>query len=269
MTSKIFRDLVWKHWKQEGRHALPWRQTTDPYQILVSEVMLQQTQVERVIPLYQSFLLSFPTVEALAKAPLSNVLIHWQGLGYNRRAQRLHEAAKTVVLQYAGVFPDTAEELEQLPGIGPYTAHAVAAFAYNKDGILIETNIRTAVTYHFFPSEQLVSDTQVQEILEKVYPQGQAREWYAALMDYGTHLKRSGIRLNAKVKGHTKQTTFKGSAREVRGAVIRALSKGAQTKTQLNKLFALERRKQLEQQLQVLEREKLILRKGTHFTLSS
>lgn len=269
MTPKIFRNLVWKHWKKEGRHTLPWRQTTDPYQILVSEVMLQQTQVERVIPLYQSFLLSFPTVQSLAKAPLSKVLIRWQGLGYNRRAQRLHEAAKAIVLQHQGVFPDTAEALEQLPGIGPYTASAVAAFAYNKDGIFIETNIRTAVTHHFFPTEQVVSDSKVKEILEKVYLQGQAREWYAALMDYGAHLKRSGVRLNAKAQGYSKQTTFKGSAREVRGAIIRALSKEPQTKTQLNKIFSPERRKQLEQQLQVLECEKLIVRKRTRFSLSS
>ena len=269
MTPKTFKNLVWAYWKKEGRHTLPWRETTDPYQILVSEVMLQQTQVERVIPLYRAFLLSFPTVEALAKAPLSNVLIRWQGLGYNRRAQRLHEAAKAVVLQHQGVFPDTAEALERLPGIGPYTAHAVAAFAYNKDGIFIETNIRTAVTHHFFPNELLVSDAQIREILEKVYPQGQAREWYAALMDYGAYLKRSGVRLNAKAQGYAKQATFKGSAREVRGAIIRALSKGPLTKTQLNKIFPLGRRKQLEQQLQILEQEKLIVRKGTRFTLGS
>ena len=269
MTPKICRDLVWKYWESEGRHALPWRQTTDPYQILVSEAMLQQTQVERVIPLYHAFLDSFPTVQALSKAPLSKVLIKWQGLGYNRRAQRLHEAAKVVTAEHQGVFPETAEALQKLPGVGPYTASAVAAFAYNKDTILIETNIRTAVTHHFFSKEQAVSDFEVREVLEKIYPEGRAREWYAALMDYGAHLKRSGVRINTKSKSYSKQSTFKGSSREVRGAIIRALSTGPQTKRQLNKLFSSERHTQLEEQLHNLIREKLILKQGLHFTLGN
>ena len=151
MTPKKFKDTVWKYYREHGRSDLPWRKTTDPYRILVSEVMLQQTQVERVIPYYTRFLKKFPTVRALAKAPLSQVLIAWQGLGYNRRAKMLHEAAKEVVRGHGGLFPRTALELEKLPGVGPYTAHAVAAFAYNEDGICIETNIRTAVTHHFFP----------------------------------------------------------------------------------------------------------------------
>lgn len=269
MTPKIFRNLVWKYWKQEGRHTLPWRQTADPYRILVSEVMLQQTQVERVLPLYHAFLASFPTVQTLAKAPLSEVFIRWQGLGYNRRAQRLHKAAKVVVLTHQGIFPETAEALQQLPGVGPYTASAVAAFAYNKDGILIETNIRTAVTHHFFPGKELVSDSEVREVLEKAYPQGRAGEWYAALMDYGAHLKRSGVRINTKAKNYTKQRPFKGSAREARGAIVRALSNAPQTKRQLNALFSFERKEQLQKQLQVLEGEKIIVQKGTHYILSS
>jgi len=269
MTPKTFRSIVWRYWEKEGRHTLPWRQTTDPYQILVSEVMLQQTQVERVLPLYQAFLVSFPTIQVLAKAPLSKVLIRWQGLGYNRRAQRLHEAARAIVQFHKSVFPETVEALQKLPGVGPYTANAVAAFAYNKDSILIETNIRTAVTHHFFPSEQVVSDAEVGEVLEKAYPQGQAREWYAALMDYGAHLKRSDVRINTKAKNYTKQSVFKGSGREVRGSIIRALSKGSQTKRQLHKLFPPERKGQLETQLQILENEKLIVRDGIHFALSS
>jgi len=122
---QAFRTTVWNHYRRHGRHTLPWRTTTNPYRILVSEVMLQQTQVERVIPYYKTFLRAFPTVQTLAQAPLSRVLTLWQGLGYNRRAKMLHEAAKQVVAQYGGRMPHDAEALETLRGVGPYTARAV------------------------------------------------------------------------------------------------------------------------------------------------
>jgi A/G-specific adenine glycosylase len=267
MGIENFKKKVFGYYAENGRHELPWRQTVDPYKILVSEVMLQQTQVERVIPYYKAFLKAFPTVEALARAPLGDVLKLWQGLGYNRRAKMLHEAAKAVVREHGGKFPKTAQELVLLPGVGPYTAGAVAAFAYNQDGIFIETNIRTVITHHFFFDEEQVSDAQVREVLERVFPTGQAREWYAALMDYGAYLKRSGVRVNARAKGYTKQSTFAGSAREVRGAIVRQLTKGTATKTQLLKLFDEERSEQVEAQLQKLLSEKLIEKKGVRYAL--
>lgn len=147
MTAPQFRRLVWAHYKKHGRHELPWRKTHDPYRILVSEVMLQQTQVQRVQPYYREFLKQFPTARRLAEAPLSEVLKAWQGLGYNRRAKMLHAAAKEIAKHG---MPKTALELEKLPGVGPYTARAVATFAYDADEILIETNIRTVVFHHFF-----------------------------------------------------------------------------------------------------------------------
>jgi len=269
MTPQKFRSLVWKYWKKHGRHDLPWRKTTDPYKILVSEVMLQQTQVERVLPYYKHFLKQFPTVKKLAEAPLSEVLIQWQGLGYNRRAKMLHETAKAVVREHNGKFPKTALELEKLPGIGPYTAGAVAAFAYNQDGIFIETNIRTVITHHFFSDTEAVPDSDVREALEKVTPKDQAREWYAALMDYGAYLKRSGVRINAKAKGYTKQSAFKGSGREVRGAIVRALSGASQSKGSLTKLFDKERTSQMEQQIVALVKEGIIVKKGANYTLAS
>ena len=267
MTPKKFSDIVWKYYREHGRHDLPWRKTTDAYRILVSEVMLQQTQVERVTPYYARFLKKFPTVRALAVSPLSQVLIEWQGLGYNRRAKMLHEAAKAVVKAHAGKFPATALELEKLPGIGPYTAGAIAAFAYNQDGIFIETNIRTAITHHFYKDREGVSDNEVREKLLKLYPKGQAREWYAALMDYGAHLKRSGVRINAKAKGYAKQSTFKGSGREVRGAIVRLLSSGSASKTQMHKMFEADRTIQVEEQLEKLLQEGLVVRKGTRYLL--
>ncbi len=199
-----FQNTVWKYYRAHGRDNLPWRKTKDPYKILVSEVMLQQTQVDRVIPFYKNFLKQFPTLHTLAQAPLAKVLIAWQGLGYNRRAKMLHETAKAAVEKHSGKLPKGKEALMQLPGIGPYTAGAVSAFAHNEDGIFIETNIRTVITHYFFPKKEKVSDAEIVPILTKTYPNGKAREWYSALMDYGAHLKGCGIRINANSKQYNK-----------------------------------------------------------------
>lgn len=267
ITIPAFRRLVWDLYKKQGRHDLPWRKTTDPYKILVSEVMLQQTQVDRVRPYYASFLKKFPTVRALAAAPLADVLISWQGLGYNRRAKMLHEAAKEVVQKYKGKFPQTVEELEGLRGVGPYTARAIAAFSYNQDVVFIETNLRTAVTHHFFNDKKQVDDKEVMAILTKAFPKGRSREWYAALMDYGAHLKRSGIRINTKSKTYTKQSTFKGSGRQARGAILRALSATPRTANSLIDLLGAERRNQILGQLTALTKEGLIEFKNKKFQL--
>jgi A/G-specific adenine glycosylase len=229
--------------------------------------MLQQTQVERVVPYYNAFLTEFPTVRALARADLASVLKLWQGLGYNRRAKMLREAAREVVEEYGGKFPETVEELEELRGVGPYTARAVAAFAYNQDAVFIETNIRTAVTHHFFAKRKKVSDAELLKILTAAFPRGRAHEWYAALMDYGSDLKRSGVKLNAKSKHYTKQSKFVGSAREARGAILRALAASAQTEATLLKLFGKERRAQLRAALIALAREGLLEKRGKAFAL--
>jgi A/G-specific adenine glycosylase len=270
MTSKKFQKIVWKFYTEHGRHTLPWRKTHDAYKVLVSELMLQQTQVERVIPYYKEWLKKYPNVTALATASLADVLISWQGLGYNRRAKMLHEAAKNVVQEYKGKMPKTVEELEALPGVGSYTARAVAAFAYNQPVIFIETNIRTAVVHHFFADRTGIPDSEVMTVLEKATPKNHdSREWHAALMDYGAHLKRSGIRINAKSKGYTKQSSFLGSAREVRGAVLRALAQKPVTKGALIKLFPSDRREQVETQIVKLQKEGLIQKTGSLFHLYS
>ena len=268
-----FHSLIWKFYEREGRHELPWRKTHDPYKILVSEVMLQQTQVERVIPYYTKFLKKFPTVRSLANAPLSEVLILWQGLGYNRRAKMLHLAAKEVVQKYKGKFPETVENLESLPGIGPYTARAVAAFAHNQDVVFIETNLRTVITHHFFKHQEGVDDKEIIQILAEVFPKSKtegkgSREWYAALMDYGSHLKRSGIRINAKSKTYAKQSKFAGSDREARGAILKALAIGPKTKPQLQKIFSTDRKIQIDIQLQRLLLEGLIEKSVQSYKLS-
>lgn len=260
---RAFRKLVLLHYKTHGRHTLPWRKTTDPYRILISEVMLQQTQVDRVIPFYQGFLKAFPTPKRLAGAPLSQVLTLWQGLGYNRRAKMLQNAAKEIASKWKGRFPRAVEEIESLPGVGPYTARAVAAFAFNTDSIFIETNIRAVVIHHFFSAKKVVSDDAIREVLTAVYPKGSAREWYSALMDYGAALKRQGIRTNARVKGYTKQQAFDGSLRQARGAILRALATGPLPTRKVTMLLGLEREEQMKGALASLVKEEMVeLREG-------
>lgn len=206
-----------------GRHDLPWRHDLSPYAILVSELMLQQTQVDRVRPKFLQFMQQFPDVETLSRAKVSDVLIAWQGLGYNRRAKYLWQTAR-VVTDNGGVFPKTEAGLQRLPGVGPYTAGAIAAFSYNIPVILIETNVRTVFLYHFFPQQTDVSDTEILPLIKASLDEKNPREWYWALMDYGSHLKKTFPNPNRRSRQYTKQSTFVGSKRQVRGEFLRLLA---------------------------------------------
>lgn len=239
---EVLLDTVLSHYHTNGRAHLPWRQTKNPYRILVSEVMLQQTQVDRVLPKYKLFVKKFPTVSVLAQAPLSEVLLVWSGLGYNRRAKMLHNAAKMVTSERGGVFPKTAPELEALPGVGPYTARAVAIFAFNKPEVCIETNIRTVFTHVYFPKKKIVSDKEILPLIEKTLARALQRgirpkDFYAALMDYGSYLKKNGVRVNSKSKHYAKQSKFEGSARQKRAAKLRARLKAGASDEELEKLL--------------------------------
>lgn len=281
-----FQTFILRYYQKHGRHELPWRQTDDPYCILVSELMLQQTQVTRVLPKYQAFLAVFPTIPSLALAPLSQVLSLWQGLGYNRRAKFLWELAGQLVSETQQqlissqkitkdsknpvCFPKTEVQLQQLPGIGPYTASAIMTFAYNQPTIVIETNIRTVFLYHFFPEQSKVSDSQLLPLISQTLHTQNPKEWYWALMDYGAHLKKILPNPSRKSKHHTKQSIFKGSLRQVRGEIIRLLvqqqssqkTNSGLTKTELqqkvtgNKLH-------FEEALTQLHKEKLIIKQRT------
>ena len=213
-----------------NRRDFPWRRTTDPYKILVSEVMLQQTQTDRVVPKFDAFIKKFPTVQSLARASLAEVLALWQGLGYNRRAKHLHAAAKQIITDYQGKIPKDEIELKKLSGVGPYIAGAVRAFAFDMPTVFIETNIRTALTHHFFLGERKVSDRELFPILIELAKREHSREWYSALMDYGAYLKRSGVRINNRSHSYTKQSTFEGSDRQIRGRILKLLSKGSISK---------------------------------------
>ena len=224
-----FRRDVWKYWKKEGRHTLPWRKTKDPYRILVSEVMLQQTQVSRVIPKYEAFLKAFPTPYALARAPLGQVLRLWNGLGYNRRAKFLRDSAKIIVEEYGGNIRDAIAS-SKLPGVGPYTRSAVRVFAFNEPDTLIETNVRAAIIHHFFKGKHIgrfsgkVTDKQIAGVVEKVAEGQDPKKWHSALMDYGAHIKKLHKNPARRSASYVRQSKFEGSLRQVRGAILKTLS---------------------------------------------
>ena len=188
--------------------------------------MLQQTQVDRVIPKFEAFMDTFPTINTLADAPLSAVLAQWSGLGYNRRAKFLHVAAQKVMTDFGGTIPNTYADLITLPGIGPNTAGAILNYSYNVPTVFIETNVRTVYFHHFYQDSQSVSDAELKVLVEATIDQEHPREWYWALMDYGSYLKRQGVGAIDKSAHYKKQAPLKGSLREVRGMIVRALALG-------------------------------------------
>ncbi len=234
MNKEITRlqKAVWTYWKKHGRHELPWRKTRDPYKILVSEVMLQQTQVPRVLEKYKEFLEAFPTVFVLSHASLRDVLTVWSGLGYNRRGKFLHDAAKVIAQQYKGSIKDATSE-GKIPGVGPYTRAAVRVFAFNEPHTLLETNVRTVFIHHFFADKANVSDRDLVPLMEEAAHDQDPREWHWALMDYGVHLKKTHKNPSRRSTGYTKQTRFEGSPRQLRGAILRELNASAKTESDI------------------------------------
>jgi A/G-specific adenine glycosylase len=218
-----FRTLILRHYATQGR-PLPWRETSDPYAILVSEIMLQQTQVERVREKYPLFLAAFPDFPALAHAPLQEVLKVWVGLGYNRRAQALQKIAATVVKEYQGSLPSSATLLGRLPGIGNYTASALMVFAFNQPVVLLETNIRTAFIHFFFRDDTPIPDRELLPLIDRTMDRSDPRTWYNALMDYGVTLKKLYGNPARKSAHYRPQSPFVGSTRQIRGAVLRLLT---------------------------------------------
>lgn len=265
-----FQSIVWDFYEKEARKKLPWRQTKNPYKIWVSEIMLQQTQVTRVIEKYKSFLAKFPTLESLAQASQSEVLKEWVGLGYNRRALFLKKGAEFVVKDLKGRLPKDIVELQKIPGIGHYTARAVATFAYNQKHSFVETNIRTVYFSHFFKNKENITDKEVLEVVEKTLPEESFREWYYALMDYGSFLKKApaspagrGKGMNSKSKHYRKQSKFEGSDRQIRAGIVRHLTQNG--KTSFNEILKLPfEEERIEIQVQKLLDEKMVfLRRGT------
>jgi len=219
-----FRKLVYDYYKRNKR-KLPWRKTRDPYKILLSELMLQQTQVARVIEKYKEFFRQFPTIESVSRAPLRDVLEAWQGLGYNRRALALKRLADIIVDDYGGSIPPDIEALKALPGVGAATAGAVCAFAFNKPAVFVETNIRSVFIHHFFHDREGVKDGEILPLVAQTLDAKRPRWWYYALMDYGVVLKERHPNPSRRSAHYTKQSPFEGSLRQVRGMILRALVK--------------------------------------------
>lgn len=225
MNTAKFQNIILKWYTKYGRHTLPWRRARDPYKIFISELMLQQTQVERVIPKYRSFLRMFPTVRQLASAPTGSVLRAWSGLGYNRRALYAKRAAEEIVRKYGGSFPHGIVHLESLPGIGPYTARAIAVFSWRRPEIVLETNIRRVFIHFFFRKKKKVSDAEIQKIIKATLPEKHPHEWYWALMDYGARALKTIPNPNKKSRQYARQSRFEGSRRQARAQILKNILK--------------------------------------------
>ena len=219
---ETFRRTVYDFFEQHARR-LPWRETDDPYRIYVSEIILQQTQVDRVISKYREFLEAFPSIDVLANTRLVELLNVWSGLGYYRRALNLKRAAEQIVSEFGGVIPSDPSTLQTLPGIGPYTAAAIAVFAFGKPIALIETNVRRVFIHEFFVDRDNVKDNDIMPLVEVTLDRKNPREWFYALMDYGSMLKQTVGNANRRSAHYTIQAPFEGSDRQIRGEVLRLL----------------------------------------------
>jgi A/G-specific adenine glycosylase len=221
-SMRTFRQTIYRHFQEHGRQ-FPWRETRDPYRILVSEIMLQQTQVERVVQKYEGFIARFPHFAALVEAPLPEILAAWQGLGYNRRALALKRLAERVVSEFGGNLPESPGVLATLPGIGPGTAGALAVFAFHQPAVFIETNIRRVFLHFFFPQQDSVRDRELLPLVEQTLDRKNPRRWYYALMDYGVWLKKAVANPNRRSAHYVRQSPFANSVRQVRGLILKTL----------------------------------------------
>ncbi len=217
-----FQQHIWGFYALAGR-SFAWRNVDDPYKVVVSEIMLQQTQTYRVAPKYEQFILELPTFDALANASLRDVLSLWQGLGYNRRGMALHNIGKKVVTEFNGQLPNDPDILITFPGIGKATAASMCAFAFNNPTMFIETNIRAVFIHCFFNDRTDVHDKELEPLVAQTLDKNNAREWYYALMDYGVMLKKTMPNPSRKSKHHAKQSAFQGSDRQIRGMILRYL----------------------------------------------
>lgn len=217
-----FRELIYTFYSKYKR-PLAWRYSLNPYEIVVSEIMLQQTQVDRVVPKYEAFIKAFPSFDTLAQARVSDVIAVWQGLGYNRRALALHSLAQRVITEYRGTLPDSPEVLITFKGIGSATAASICAFAFGKPVVFLETNIRAVYLHTFFNGHTNVHDKALLPLVEVTLDHHDPRSWYYALMDYGVALKKAFKNPTRHSAHYAKQSSFEGSERQIRGLILKAL----------------------------------------------
>lgn len=233
-----FTETVWSRGRELYRD-LPWRNTFDPYAILLSEIMLQQTQVARVLGRWERWLETFPTVADLARAPLPPVLELWQGMGYNRRALNLKRCAEEVVATYGGEIPHDKKSLLALPGIGPSTSAGVRIFAFQQPDMYLETNVRAVFIHELFSEHETVSDKELVPLVEATCPDdGRVRDWYYALLDYGAYLKKTTVNPTRKSRQYTRQSKFEGSHRQKRAYLLRCVIDDVLTSEELAESLA-------------------------------
>lgn len=263
---RAFQKEIYAFYDTQGRD-LPWRKKLTPYRILVSEIMLQQTQVERVIVKFQEFLAAFPDFHSLAKAPLSKLLKIWSGMGYNRRALALKALAQKVVAEHKGKLPREPDKLISLPGIGPYTAGAIAAFAFNLPVVFMDTNIRRVYIHQFFSDRANIHDDELTPLVEQTMDTGNPRKWYNALMDYGAMLKQKHANPNRKSAHYTRQSPFENSNRQVRGKILKVLVAEPQlSAAQIVKRSVMDPER-VKANLLLLEEEGFIRKRGTRYSI--
>ena len=275
-TMASFTKTVWNYYNMH-RRSFPWRENTSIYSVVVSEIMLQQTQAPRVIEKYNAFLAAFPDFQSLARAPLRDVLALWKGLGYNRRALQLKKLAEIVITSTnnndaTNSFPHDREALMELPGIGPNTAGSIMAFAFNTPQAFIETNIRTVFIHFFFNKTQgKIDDKKILKLVEASLTGRNCtnpREWFYALMDYGVHLKKTLPNPSRRSKHHVKQSPFKGSNRELRATILQSIVEAPRTKQEIIKLIKKEP-SEINKNLSALESEGFIIKKGRLYRITA
>lgn len=252
-----FKEFIWDFYHKNKRD-FAWRNIDNPYYIVVSEIMLQQTQTHRVITKYEEFIVAFDSFESLAAASLRDVLAVWQGLGYYRRARFLHQLAQKVVNEYAGVLPQDPKVLQTFPGIGPNTAGSVCAFAFNQPAVFIETNIRAVFIHSFFRDRTDVKDKEILSLVAESVDTENAREWYYALMDYGVFLKAHMLNPSRKSLHYTKQSKFEGSDRQLRAKILKCMVKNETSTHQQILLHAAEDTVRVEKIIEQLIAEQFI-----------
>lgn len=263
---RAFRKKIYTYYRKHGRD-LPWRKTLNPYHILVSEIMLQQTQVERVLEKYYEFIKAFPDFPSLARASLRKLITVWQGMGYNRRALALRSLAQKLMNEHHGKLPSDPEDLIALPGIGRYTAGAVAAFAFNQPVLFIDTNIRRVFIHTFLHDRENIKDEDILPLIQQTIDASDPRTWYNALMDYGAMLKREQINPNRRSAHYQRQSPFENSNRQIRGRILKVLvEESPLTRSQIMKKLGMDPER-VKLNLVELSNEGFIRKQGKFFSL--
>lgn len=266
-TMEVFRSEILAFFHTQGRQ-FSWRSELSPYRVMVSEIMLQQTQTGRVEEKFRAFVARFSGFQQLASADFSEVLRLWKGLGYNRRAKYLHDIARTVVDEFDSVLPDDPEVLVRFSGIGKATAASVCVFAFNTPHAFIETNIRTVFIHFFFPRQIGVSDPEIMALVEQTMDRENPRDWFYALMDYGVMLKKTVGNLSRKSSGYRKQSRFEGSDRQLRGRILELLLQRSRLDVKTVAALLAQSEDRIEPLLAALVSEGLLVEEDSAFRLA-